>query len=201
MAGRLEQLVGAEIYGLFCSFLELLKSFADGPSGGLALLQVGVGVSRTWGGVHCCMPQKEGAVHPRQVAGEEVAAVDEVGAAPRGGDLATRRAALGEPSEASTAGAQDERREGSVLPEAATEPPGCCCTGAHLYEGSRVVGVEVSAPRTHVGAGHTPAASVLVPGHPLDVSIVAGVDPFAVCLADHTQAGSLRIVFQDRHLR
>lgn len=202
MAGPPGRLVGAEICGLFCSFPELLKSFADEPSGGLALPQVGVGVNRTSGGVHCCTRQKEGAAHPRQVAVEEVAAVDEVGAPPRDGDLAIRRAAPGEPSEASTAGAQGERREGSVPLEAATERPGCYCTEAHLHEGTRVVGAEVSVPRTHVGAGHTPAfASAPVPGHPLDVNIVAGVVPFAVCLADHTRAGSLHIVFRGRHQR
>lgn len=202
MAVRLGRLVGAEIYGLFCSFLGLLESSADGPSGGLALLQVGVGVNRTSGDVHCCTRQKAGAVHPRQVAGKEVAAVGEVGAPSRDGDLAIRRAALGGPPEASIAGAQDERREGSVPPEAVTEPPGCCCTEAHLHEGTRVVGVEFSAPRTQAGAGHMPAfASVPVPGHPLDVNIVAEVVPFAVCLAGHTQAGSLHIVFQGRHLR
>lgn len=202
VAGHLGQLVGAEIYDPFCSFLGLLKSFVDGSSGGLALLQFGVGVNRTSGHVRCCMRQRAGAAHPRQVAVEEVAAVGEVGAPLRDGDLATRRAVLDEPSETSNAGAQDERREGSVLAEVVIEPPGYCCTKAHLHVGSRVVAVEFSAPRTHAAAGHTPAlASVPVPWHPLDANIVAEVAPFAVYLADHTRAGLLRIAFQGRHLR
>lgn len=140
--------------------------------------------------------------HPRQVAGEEVAAVGEVGARPHDGDLAIRRAVLVELSGASTVGAQDETMGGSVLPEAATEPLGYCYREVHLDEGIRVVGVEVSAPRTHAGAGHTPAfASVPVPGHLTAVSTAAGVVPSVVCLADRTQAGSWYIAFQDRHLR
>lgn len=136
---------------------------------------------------------------PRRVGGEGVAAVGEVGAPPHDGDLAIRRAALDGFPGASIVDAQGETMGGSVLPEAATEPPGYCCTEVHLHEDIRVVGVEVSPPRTRAGVGHTSAASVPVLGHPMDVSTVAGVAPFAVFLADHTQAGSWCIVFQGRH--
>lgn len=191
MAERLVQLVGAEICGPFCSSLGLLGSFVDGPWGVLAPLQVGGEVNRRSRGDRCCKRQKAGVGHPRQVGGEGVAAVGEVGAPPHDGDLAIRRAALDGFPGAWTVGAQDETMAGSVLPEVATEPPGYCCTEVHLHEDIRVVGVEVSAPRTHAGVGHTSAfASVPVLEHPMDVSTVAGVVPFAVRLADRTQAGS-----------
>lgn len=147
------------------------------------------------------MRQKAGAGHPRRAAGEEVAAAAEVGALPHDGDWATRKATLDGLPEAPAVSAQDETREGSVLKEAATELLGCCCMEVRLHEGIRVVGVEVSAPRKRVAAGHTPAfASVPVPGYPRGASTAAVAAPAAACLADHTQTGAWHVAFQDRPL-
>lgn len=149
------------------------------------------------------MLQKAGADHPRQVAGEEVAAaVAEVGAPPHDGDSAIRKAMLDGLPEAPAVSAQDEMTGGSVLKEAATELLGYCCMEVRSHEGIRVVGVEVSAPRKHVAAGHMPAfASVPVLGHPRGASTAAGAVPVAAYRADHTQTGAWHAAFQDRPLR
>lgn len=145
------------------------------------------------------MQQKVGADRRRQVAGEQVAAVDEVEVPPHDGDSATRKAALDALPEASAVGVQDETLGGSGLAEVVTELPGCCCTEVRFHEGIRVVEVEVSVPRKHAEVGHTQAfASVPVPEHLQGVNTAAGAVPFAACLAAHIRAGAWHVAFQDR---